>query len=260
MPQRRLARALILRTLGGVAVAAIATGCAGTAAAPARTDGPAWTESGTGHPLPGPVTVFTSAQAAVVNEAAQTAGGDPPAAAAQTAQTAPAAGLASAPADPVVHLDLTIVTDAATGRPGYPAYVPSSFELPAHATVVITVTNFDTATALPNGSERYAKVRGTLGDVATVTPIHSSNPNGSAGAARSISALSPAAVSHTFTILALGINVPIAPQARETFIIHTGAPGTYDWRCFDPCGAGSVGWGGAMAAPGYMEGTLTVVG
>jgi hypothetical protein len=92
-----------------------------------------------------------------------------------------------------------------------------------------------------------------------VTPIDVKAPNGSAGKTTTISALDPNAVSHTFTIQALGINVPIAAHARETFTIHTGAPGTYSWRCFDPCGAGTDGWGTAMAAKsGYMEGTLTV--
>lgn len=59
---------------------------------------------------------------------------------------------------------------------------------------------------------------------------------------------------------ALGINGPIAANARTTFVLHTGAPGTYTWRCLDPCGTGPSGWGGPMSTPGYMEGTLTVVG
>jgi len=41
--------------------------------------------------------------------------------------------------------------------------------------------------------------------------------------------------------------------------IHTGAPDKYAWRCYDPCGAGPMGWGTAMAARrGFMEGTLTI--
>jgi hypothetical protein len=69
----------------------------------------------------------------------------------------------------------------------------------------------------------------------------------------------PQGVSHTFTILALGINVPLAAHARTSFTIHTGAPGKYAWRCFDPCGADPMGWGTAMAArSGFMEGTVTV--
>jgi hypothetical protein len=47
--------------------------------------------------------------------------------------------------------------------------------------------------------------------------------------------------------------------ANVTFTIHTGAPGSFSWRCYDPCGDGTTGWGTAMAAVrGYMEGTLTI--
>jgi hypothetical protein len=63
-------------------------------------------------------------------------------------------------------------------------------------------------------------------------------------------------VSHTFTIARLGVNVAIAPHAVTTFRFHTGNAGTYDWRCMDPCGSGAIGWGGAMAAKGYMEGSI----
>src|SRR5450830_923346 len=40
--------------------------------------------------------------------------------------------------------------------------------------------------------------------------------NASAGATRTLTALDPAVVSHTFTIPALGIDVPIAAQTRVT--------------------------------------------
>ena len=121
------------------------------------------------------------------------------------------------------------------------------------------MTNFDDATALTGGATVYAKAQGLVGGAFTVTPIDPKAPNGWAGPTRTLSSLDPAAVSHTFTIPALGINVPIAAQSRVTFTIHTGAPGTYAWRCMDPCGVGSAGWGTAMAAQaGYMEGSLTV--
>ena len=181
-----------------------------------------------------------------------------------TLSPAPVAGAAivgasTAPSSAVARLDLTVVTGGMIGHNEFPAFVPSDFTLPANATVMISVTNFDDATALPKGSEQYAHVTGTLGVVAHVTPITASDPNGSAGPTRTISALDPADVSHTFTIPALGINVPIAAHARETFVIHTGSPGRYAWRCFDPCGADPLGWGTAMAARrGFMQGTLTV--
>ncbi|MHB8399180.1 MAG: cupredoxin domain-containing protein [Candidatus Limnocylindrales bacterium] len=159
----------------------------------------------------------------------------------------------------VTRLDLTIVTGDMIGHTEYPAYVPSGFTLPANSTVIVTITNFDNATPLPKGSGIYAKVSGTVGGTMTTTPIKAAYPNRPGGAVQTLSALDPAAVSHTFTIAALGINVPIPAMSRTTFTIHTGAPGTYAWRCMDPCGAGATGWGTAMSArAGFMEGTLTV--
>ena len=177
-----------------------------------------------------------------------------------SAPMAQAAAYAPAPAT-TTRLDLAIVTGDMIGKTEFPAYVPSNFSLPANATVVVTVTNFDDATPLTGGAKVYATAKGIVGGTFTVTPIDLKDPNGSAGATRTLGALDPAQVSHTFTIPTLGINVPIAAHARVTFTIHTGAPGTYAWRCFDPCGADPAGWGTAMAARrGYMQGTLTVTG
>ncbi len=185
------------------------------------------------------------------------------AAAASVGRAAAAAAGAAAPGvaavAPVASLDLTIVTGAQIGKTEYPAYIPSDFTLPANSTVVVTITNFDDATALPAGAETYARASGIVGGTFTVTPIKPSDPNASAGPTKTLSALDPAQVSHTFTVPGLGINVPIAPHARVTFTITTGAPGSFAWHCMDPCGAGSTGWGTAMATRrGYMEGTLTV--
>ena len=168
-----------------------------------------------------------------------------------------AANGAAAPA--TTRLDLTIVTGDMIGKTEFPAYVPSNFSLPAHATVVVTITNFDDATALPKGSETYATAAGLVGGTFTVTPIDLKDPNGAVGPTQTLSSLDPAKVSHTFTVPGLGINVPIAAHARVSFTITTGDAGTFSWRCMDPCGAGPTGWGTAMAAKSnYMEGTLTV--
>ncbi|MHB8958723.1 MAG: cupredoxin domain-containing protein [Candidatus Limnocylindrales bacterium] len=165
----------------------------------------------------------------------------------------------SAAATSAARLDLTIVTGDMIGKTEFPAYVPSDFTLPAHSTVVVTITNFDDATPLPKGSEVYASAAGVVGGTFTVTPIDPKDPNGSAGPTQTLSSLNPAKVSHTFTVPGLGINVPIAAHARVSFTITTGDAGTFSWRCMDPCGAGPSGWGSAMAAKsGYMEGTLTV--
>lgn len=157
------------------------------------------------------------------------------------------------------RLDITIVTGDMIGKTEYPAFVPADFTLPANSTVTVTITNFDDATALPKGAESYATASGVVGGTFTVSPINLKDPNSATAAAKTLSSLDPADVSHTLTIPGLGINVPIAAHARETFTITTGAPGTFTWHCMDPCGAGDTGWGTAMAArKGYMEGTLTV--
>lgn len=175
------------------------------------------------------------------------------------ATTPPAAQLALAAAHAPVTASLVIVTGEMIGKKDWPAYIPSQLTLPAYSTVVVTITNFDDATPLPKGSERYAQVSGTVDGTMVVTPIDPKDPNGSAGPTQRLTGLDPTQVAHTFTVPALGINVPVAAHARVSFTIRTGAPGTYLFRCFDPCGTGSSGWSGPMsAAAGYMEGTITV--
>jgi heme/copper-type cytochrome/quinol oxidase subunit 2 len=57
----------------------------------------------------------------------------------------------------------------------------------------------------------------------------------------------------------LGLNVPICAMCQTSFTFFSGAPGTFTWRCMDPCGTGPSGWDGAMATDGYMSGHITVV-
>ena len=245
---RSASRPIVLGLLVGLAALTLA-GC-GSSAAPSWSFAPAAAAT--------PAAPVAQAQAPVAQQAAAHP------AAAKVPSTGGAADAAPLPptsgtAPSATRLDLTIVTGDMIGKTEYPAYVPSDFTLPAYSTVVITITNFDDATALPKGSESYAGASGLVGGSFSVTPINPKDPNGSAGPTRTLSALDPATVSHTFTLPGLGINVPIAAHARETFTITTGAPGTFAWRCMDPCGAGPAGWGTAMAAQrGYMEGTLTV--
>jgi hypothetical protein len=246
---RFASRPIALGLLVGLAAFSLA-GC-GSAAAPSWSFAPA-------AAVPAAAPTAAQAQAPVAQQAAA----HPAAAkvpgtggAADAAPLPPTTGTAPA----ATRLDLTIVTGDMIGKTEYPAYVPSDFTLPAYSTVIVTITNFDDATALPKGSESYATASGLVGGTFTVTPINLKDPNGAAGPTKTLSSLDPATVSHTFTLPGLGINVPIAAHARETFTIRTGAPGTFAWRCMDPCGAGTAGWGTAMAATrGYMEGTLTV--
>jgi hypothetical protein len=158
-----------------------------------------------------------------------------------------------------LHETLVIATGDMLNSDDKPAYMPSDLTLPANSTVIITVVNFDDATALPAGSEQFATAKGVVGPL-QIQAMDTKNPNDTSAPVTTATSLDPAkGLSHTFTILALGINVPIAPKSRETFTIHTGKAGKYTWQCFDPCGSDPNGWGGAMAEAGYMKGTLTVV-
>ncbi len=242
-----------ITTLALAAALALTLGaCTGSA-------GPSWTYAPA--PVASAEAVAGQSLASAAPQAAALAMAMPALVAGAATGAASSAGASAAPTVTGVtaRLDLTIVTGDMIGHTEYPAYVPSDFTLPANSTVVVTITNFDDATPLPKGSEVYAKVSGTVGGTATVTPFKAADPNSATGPAQTITSLDPNTVSHTFTVPGLGINVPIAPHARETFTIHTGAPGSFAWRCFDPCGASPMGWGTAMAAKrGFMEGTLTV--
>jgi len=157
---------------------------------------------------------------------------------------------------PIPTFQMTVVTDAQTGRSGDIVYVPTNLTLPAHSTVRIRIANFDGAT--PQQPATYAKVWGTVGGTIQVQSFNLVSPN-KLGAVHTVRSLSAATdVSHTFTVPGLHLNVPVAPQGVTTFVVHTGAPGHYDWRCFNPCGDGPTGWGGAMADRGFMSGVITV--
>ncbi|MHB1500091.1 MAG: cupredoxin domain-containing protein [Candidatus Dormibacteria bacterium] len=171
--------------------------------------------------------------------------------------TAPVGTSSAAPAT----LNLAVVTGKMMGNGALgPAYVPSNFTVPAHSTVTVTVTDFDTATPLTGALKAFAKVKGTVGGVMRVQRIDPQAPNTTIGPAQTLSYLAPDLVAHTLTIPRLGINVPMAGQSRITFVIHTGNPGTYQWQCLDPCGNGASGMGAPMGLQGYMAGTMTVKG
>lgn len=155
-------------------------------------------------------------------------------------------------------LYLTIATPDMLGTDNMPAFIPAFASIPAHTRVRVEIVNFDDATALTGALEQFARVKGTVGGTIQFEALDAKNPNSST-ALQAAHALDPQKVSHTLTIDKLGINIPIAAKSRTVFEIETGAPGEYAWRCNDPCGQGGGGWGGAMAASGYMMGKLTLV-
>lgn len=180
-------------------------------------------------------------------------------------------------AHPVV--DLTIQTVAAVGprlspNPDWVSYLvrdasgkwrrETVWRLPAHATVHVTIYNFDGASGLRN--PYLARPQGVDGNRIVVD-------------GKPLAVLPPDDASHTFAVPQLGLIVPVAPvpddaknqcgyapcslsmaHRTETFTFHTGKPGHYRWQCFVPCAAGWIaGFGGPMQTIGYMDGFLDVV-
>ena len=169
---------------------------------------------------------------------------------------APLAHASSAP----VPLYLTLVSDAMTGKKDWPAYVPTDLTVPAHSTIAVRIVQFDDgAASLPDNSA-YAKVSGVVGGTATAQSVALTDPN-NPGAPTSYQELASKDVSHTFTVTGngLSLNVPLPVSSIVSFSFETGEPGTYAWMCMAPCGGEPQGLGGAMARPGYMQGTLRVV-
>jgi hypothetical protein len=142
------------------------------------------------------------------------------------------------------------------------------FAVPANTKVNITILAYDGCTPLRNPV--FGQVTGTIGGVEYVNGKPVSVLNSWSGCN----------VQHTFTMPALGINVPIAspttlnennnlcptspctsgPHKVVTFSFMTPAVGgTFRWQCIVPCGGGFVdGNGGPMATPGYMAGQMEV--
>lgn len=170
------------------------------------------------------------------------------------------AGEASASSSPTatltVHESLVILPGALTGRKGWPEFVDSAdIDLPANATVDLTIYSFDTGPSpLPKGLP-YDKVSGTIKGVETV--------NGT-----SVTSVPNATLAHTFTVPDLGLNiaVPAATTAKGGVIdpavvvasFHLSKKGTFTWQCYAPCGTGQNGMGGPMMTPGYMTGKVVV--
>lgn len=136
------------------------------------------------------------------------------------------------------------------------------WQVPAHATIHVTVDEYDSETGLRNNFLNM--VRGTIGGVEYL--------NG-----KPLRFVPPDSPAHTFSVPALGLNVPLPGITQATypgdltnphnthqtitFSFKTGDPETVDWQCFVPCAAGYLyGTGGPMNTIGYMDGYLKIVG
>ena len=157
-------------------------------------------------------------------------------------------------------LYLSVLTGGMIGKKDWPAFVPSSFQVPANATVTVHVACFDDPDDMSDASlVKYTKVSGLDDNTVTVQAMPDGAPN-TLGTAQKSAQLDPkTGVSHTMTFGDLGINVPIAGHAWTTFTMKTGAAGSHTYECKVPCGTGPDGNQGAMVTDGYMNGTMTIV-
>jgi hypothetical protein len=176
-----------------------------------------------------------------------------------------------------VQLDLATVAAAETtdAHPTWVSYYAvdaqdqhwrhvTTYVLPAHTLVHVTIYQFDSATGLRNPF--ISQAQGTVGGIFAV--------NG-----RQMNAISPDDASHIFAVPAIGLSVPLpgvsanaknpcsnapCPLSNDhetvSFTFRTPGKGLYRWQCYVPCGSGFIdGNGGPMQTEGYMDGYIKVV-
>jgi hypothetical protein len=140
----------------------------------------------------------------------------------------------------------------------------TTYTLPAHTLVRVTIYQFDSQTGLRN--EFISQATGTTGGNFVLD-------------GKTTQAVDPTTASHVFAIPEIGLSVPLvgitdtaknpcsnAPCALSfshtttSFTFRTPGRGLYRWQCFVPCAAGFIeGWGGPMQTVGYMDGFIHVV-
>ena len=177
-------------------------------------------------------------------------------------------------------VNLTVQTVGSIGYGPHPTWVSylvkdphtgswiqdTTWELPAHRLIHMTVLQYDSGGPLRN--QEWGQVQGTIGTTASLNGSAYNLYNSNAGNG----------VGHTFSVPGLNINVPLVgvsstaqvcgsapcapsqPHNTITFSFQTPGPGNYHWQCFVPCGLGYLfGNGGPMATQNYMGGFLDVV-
>lgn len=140
----------------------------------------------------------------------------------------------------------------------------TTYVLPAHTLVHVTIYQFDGQSGLRNGF--LGQVTGVVGG----TFLLNGKPT---------RAINPDTASHVFAIPQMGVSVPlegVADDAKNpcanapcplstahntiSFSFRTPGKGLYRWQCFVPCAAGFIqGFGGPMQTVGYMDGFINVV-
>jgi hypothetical protein len=133
----------------------------------------------------------------------------------------------------------------------------ANITLPAHRLIELVIISYDTPTPPP---AQYSTVTGTVGGnmyLINGTSASMATPQ-SWGAG--VSSVPTNQIAHTFTVTSLGINIPIVGGDTEIAFLYFNQTGTFTWQCYTPCGFPNVngGWSGAMVAPGWMVGEITV--
>ena len=138
-----------------------------------------------------------------------------------------------------------------TADPFGPRFTHPFWTVRVGETVTVRITNFDTGTAPLTGAQTmFDRVGGTLGGIELVD-------------GRPITSLPNDDVAHTFTVVGLGVNlpIPVAPTGGSVTVVArfvATRAGRFVWQCYAPCGSGSNAMGGPMSTMGWMEGTVRV--
>ncbi|WP_053959992.1 hypothetical protein [Sulfobacillus thermosulfidooxidans] len=153
------------------------------------------------------------------------------------------------PSHTVIARTMVIRTGKEIHRPGWPQYQPAFWSAPQNSVVKLTIISHDSG-ASPLMMTQNDQVRGTIGGTEKVD-------------GKTVSQIANNEISHTFTIPALGINlpIPVAPPGKTVTVtaeIPFHQAGSYLWQCMAPCATSPMGMGGAMVTPGYMRGTITI--
>ncbi|MDG6909556.1 MAG: hypothetical protein JRN57_01510 [Nitrososphaerota archaeon] len=151
-------------------------------------------------------------------------------------------------------------------QPGYFVLGPSglgsteNLSLPANRLIELVITNYDDGAAslvVPNDNV----VSGTTGG--TVFVASNDNINASQGAAgivlqggEAVSSVPMDNLSHTFTIPALNLNIPVPQSSTVVAYFTITKAGTFIWFCETTCGSGADGTEGAMSTAGWMTGNV----
>ncbi len=144
------------------------------------------------------------------------------------------------------------IVNGGPGHPDWPRYTNPFWSVHVGQTVVLRITSYDTGTAPLSGVQTmFDAVSGTVSGTESVD-------------GKSIRSVPNTQIAHTFTIVGLGLNVPIpaAPAGGSVTVIarfiaqHSG---TFVWQCYAPCGSGPNSMGGAMSVTSWMEGRVRVL-